>query len=93
MKAIIAKIQIQPGKEAEFEAFAAELCSQVDANEPGNHLYKLSKTAEGGYKFIEIYEDDAAIAAHRESAHYKAAGPKFMGVLAGKPEIEILDVL
>ena len=40
MKAIIAKAKVQEGKEAEFEKVALELAAQVEANEPGNTLYK-----------------------------------------------------
>ncbi len=93
MKAIIAKIPIQDGKEEEFEAFAKELASKVRENEPGNEMYTLCKTSEGEYYFMELYQDDAAIAAHRETEHMKAAGPKFVEVMAGKPEITVLDVV
>lgn len=93
MKAIIAKANVQPGKEAEFEAAALELAAAVAANEPGNKLYKLCKTAEGEYFFIEMYESAEAMAAHGSSDHIKAAGAKFAGVMAGRPEITVLDVL
>jgi quinol monooxygenase YgiN len=93
MKAIIAKANVQPGKEAEFEQVAIELAKQVDANEPGNSLYKLCKSADGGYFFIELYEGPEAMAQHRAAAHMKEAGPKFMAVMAGPPEITVLDVL
>lgn len=93
MKAIIAKMNIQPGKEEEFEKVALDLAAQVAANEPGNKLYKLAKTADGQYFFIELYEDDAALAAHGTTDHMKAAGPGFVGVMGGRPELTILDVL
>lgn len=93
MKAIIAKMFVQEGKGAEFEKVAAELAAQVRANEPGNKLYTLGKTAEGEYYFLELYEDDAALAAHGGSEHMKAAGPGFASVLAGRPELIFLDVV
>jgi quinol monooxygenase YgiN len=93
MKAILAKVKIQEGKEAEFEQAALELASQVAANEPGNHLYRLCKSPEGEYLFMELYEDEAAIAAHGATSHMKEAGPKFREVMAGRPEITVLDVL
>ena len=93
MKAIIAKMNIQAGKEADFEKVALDLAAQVAANEPGNELYKLCKTADGQYFFIELYTDDAAMAAHGQSDHMKAAGPGFAGVLAGRPELTFLDVV
>lgn len=93
MKAIIAKARIQEGKEAEFEKVALELARQVEANEPGNKLYKLCKSADGEYLFLEMYDGPEAIAAHRAADHMKEAGPRFAGVMAGRPEITVLDVL
>jgi quinol monooxygenase YgiN len=93
MKAIIAKMHVAEGKEDEFEKVALELAEQVAANEPGNKLYKLGKTDDGQYFFLELYESAEAIAAHGTTDHMKAAGPKFAGVLAGRPELTILDVV
>jgi quinol monooxygenase YgiN len=93
MKAIIAKMHVQAGKEDEFEKVALALAEQVAANEPGNKLYKLGKTKDGQYFFVELYDGDEALAAHGTTDHMKAAGPKFAGVLAGRPELTILDVL
>ena len=93
MKAIIAKLQIQAGKEAEFEKFALELAGQVEANESGNKLYRLCKSSEGDYLFIELYDGPEAMAAHQAAPHFKEAGPKFAAVLGGRPEITVLDVL
>ena len=93
MKAIIAKMHVQPGKEADFEKAALDLAAKVAANEPGNKLYKLCKTSDGQYFFLELYESDEAIAAHGSSDHMKAAGPSFAGVMAGRPELTVLDVL
>jgi len=89
---VIATLKIQPGKEAEFVAFATELAKQVRANEPGNLAYQLCKTAEAGtYKFLEVYKDADALAHHGQTEYFKAAGPKFGAVLAGRPEIERLE--
>jgi len=93
MKAIIAKMNVQTGKEADFEKVALELAEQVTANEPGNQLYKLCKTADGEYFFLELYDSDEAVAAHRSAAHMAEAGPKFAGIMGGRPELTILDVL
>ncbi len=93
MKAIIAKAKVQDGKEAEFEKVALELAKQVEANEPGNKLYRLCKSAEGEYVFVELYDSPEAMAEHRTSPHMKEAGPKFFALMAGRPEITVLDVL
>lgn len=88
---IIATLRVQPDKEAEFEAVFAELAPAVRANEPGNSFYKLFRTAEAGvYKVLECYDDEAAVAAHRASDHFRALGAKLGPCLAGAPEIESL---
>ena len=90
---MIATIRIQNDKAAEFEAFASELARQVRANEPGNLAYSLTKsrTEPNTYKFLELYVDQEALKLHGGTDYFKAAGPKFAGVLAGPPEIEYLD--
>ncbi len=42
---------------------------------------------------LEIYDNDAALEAHRGSAHFKAAGPKFAGLMNGRPELQMLTVV
>jgi quinol monooxygenase YgiN len=93
VKAIIAKLFVQEGKGEEFEKVALALAEQVRASEPGNQMYTLAKTADGQYFFLELYEDDAALAAHGQTEHMKAAGPGFAGVLSGRPELTVLDVV
>jgi quinol monooxygenase YgiN len=93
MIAIIAKLSIKPGREEEFEAAMLNFASQVNENEPGNHLYKLCEKVDGKYVVMELYENQAAIAAHTESAHSKAAGAEFGGLMAGAPEISRMEVI
>jgi len=90
---IIATLKIQDGKGPEFEAFFGELAKQVRANEPGNLAYQLTKsrTDPNTYKVLELYKDQDAVTHHGGTAYFKAAGPKFGAVLAGRPEIEYLD--
>ena len=90
---IVATMKIQEGKNAEFEAFFTELAKQVRANEPGNLAYQLTKSRKDPqeYKVLELYTDQEAITVHGQTDYFKAAGPKFAGVLAGRPEIELLD--
>ena len=47
----------------------------------------------GKYVVMELYEDQAAVAAHAESAHFKAAGAEFGGLMAGAPEITRMEVI
>jgi len=93
MIALIAKLNVAAGKEAEFEKVMLALAAEVRKNEKGNRLYTLCKDEAGRYCVLEIYADEAALAAHGQSAHFKAAGPKFAGVMAGRPEIQRLTVV
>jgi quinol monooxygenase YgiN len=93
MLAVIARLNVAAGKEAEFESIMLGLAEEVRANEPGNHLYQLCKDADGNYIVMELYEDEAALAAHGASDHFKAAGGKFAGVMGGRPDIQRLEVV
>ncbi len=94
MHAIIATLKVQEGKTEEFETIFRDLSQQVRANEPGNVLYQLVRTSEPTtYKVLELYKDEAAMAAHGQAEHFRAAGPKLGGVLAGRPEIERLTAV
>ena len=90
---VIATLKIQDGKAAEVEAFFGDLAKQVRANEPGNLAYQLTKsrTEPNTYKVLEVYADQDALTHHGGTDYFKAAGPKFGAVLAGRPEIEYLD--
>lgn len=90
---VIATLKIQDGKGPEFEAFFTDLAKQVRANEAGNLAYQLTKsrTEANTYKVLELYKDQDALSHHGQTEYFRAAGPKFAGVLAGRPEIEYLD--
>ncbi len=92
---VIATLQVQDGKGEELEAAFRELAPQVRANEPGNKLYVLCKSREDAntYVVMEIYDDQAAIEAHRSSEHFKAAGPKLGACLAGRPDVKFFDAV
>ncbi|HWA89680.1 MAG TPA: antibiotic biosynthesis monooxygenase family protein [Rhizomicrobium sp.] len=92
---VIATLKVQDGKSAELETVFGELAAQVRSNEPGNRLYQLCKARGEAdtYVVMEIYDDQAAIDAHRDSAHFKAAGPKLGACLAGRPTIAFYDTV
>ena len=69
MLAVIAKLNVLKEKK-QTKAVMLDLAAKVNANEPGCHLYKLCKDAEGGYTVMELYEDADAMA-HGASEHFK----------------------
>jgi len=90
---VIAKLKVQPGKEAEFEGAAKEMIATVKTAEPGTLSYVLHKNTKDPTEFIyyEVYQDQAAFDAHGKTDHMKKFGGKIGGVLAGRPEIAILS--
>ena len=92
---VIATIKVQDGKQADFEAVFTDLAAQVRANEPGNRLYQLckSKADPTTYVVMELYENDEALKAHGQTAHYKAAGPKLGPVVAGPPDVKFYETV
>ena len=92
MIALWAKLNVAVGKEEEFEKVMLALAAQVRANEPGNQLYTVVK-GDDGYAVMELYDDEAALAAHGASEHFKAAGPGLRGVMGGPPDIKRYEVV
>ena len=90
---VIATLKIQDGKSGEFEAFFGELAKQVRANEPGNLAYQLTKsrTEPNTYKVLELYNDQAALDAHRASDHFRSLGREMGAYMDGRAEVETLD--
>jgi quinol monooxygenase YgiN len=96
MLAIVAKLTVQEGKEAEFKAAGAEMVAAVKANEAGRTLqYTLaqSQKAPTEFYFLEMYKDADALGEHGKTAHMAAFGGKIGGMLAGRPEITRLDIV
>jgi quinol monooxygenase YgiN len=92
---VVATLKVQDGKEAEFEAIFRELMDKVRAHEPDNHLYRLfhSRKDKGTYVVMEIYSDDDSLKAHRNTEHFRSMGPKLGAVLAGAPDVHLMDAV
>jgi|GEM_PF-2164754 len=67
MIGIVATINIQEGKNAEFEAVANQLVEKVNTNEEGAEYYDLYKQDATTYVFLERYTDEAALAIHQKT--------------------------
>ena len=95
MIALVVTINVQPGKGPELEAVFKDLAAKVRANEPGNSLYQLvkSRKEEDAYKVLEIYADQAALDGPGQSAHFKEISPRMGPLLAGRPQVEVLDTV
>jgi len=90
---VIAKLKVQAGKDAEFEAAAKQMIATVKESEPGTLSYVLHKNTKDATEFVyyEVYQDQAALDSHGKTDHMKAFGGKIGALLAGRPEIAILQ--
>lgn len=71
MQTIIARFKIIPGKEAEAEEAMKKMAASVEANEPGAMAYIFHRNQKDPSEVavFEVYQDDAAAAAHVASEH------------------------
>jgi quinol monooxygenase YgiN len=88
----VVRIKVKPGCEGEFAARVAALSRVVEANEPGTMVYRIFRT-EDPLRFVvlEIYADEAALAAHRKAEHMAAALPHIGPLVDGALEVEKFD--
>lgn len=95
MIGVVAKLQIQDGKQGEFETVAKDLMAKVKANEPGCTMYQLYKTkgSDTEYVFMETYASGEALAAHGQTDYFKAAQPALGACLGGAPDIQLFDIV
>ena len=92
MIGVIAKLTIKPGTNGDFETTMKALQAKVHADEPGNKLYALHKTADVNvYVMLERYENQAALEAHRAAPHFKELGRKLGDDLAGRPDVQVME--
>ena len=92
MIASVAKLNVAEEKEAEFEKVMLGLADQVRASEDANHLFTLVKD-DDGYAVLELYDDDAALQTHMQCQHFREAGAKFAGLMAGPPTMTRYEVV
>lgn len=70
---LIAHYYAVPGNNALIEDALRKMAVAVKADEPACLIYNANVDPENDnhYCLYEVYADDAAIAAHRETAHFK----------------------
>jgi quinol monooxygenase YgiN len=85
---VFAFVTVQPGKNVAFEV-AARACISASRGESGVLQYDLWHETSGASRYIfnELYTDEAAIADHMASEHFKAFGLAVQGLAAAPPEI------
>jgi autoinducer 2-degrading protein len=93
-------IRVKPERVADFiEAIAAN--HEGSVREPGNYRFDILQSADDPTRFVayEAYRDEAAVKAHKETAHYLAwrdkvadwmaeprQGVRYTGLFPAQPE-------
>lgn len=76
MATLLAHIQVKPGREAEFEAIAAELYRDTHRQEKGCLRYEYWRGAEPGFYYSLLsFDDFHGFLRHQVSDHHEAASP------------------
>jgi len=70
---LIARYYVQPGKAELVESALARMAEAVAADEPACLLYNANVSVDDPnvYCLYEVYQDDDALVAHRETPHFK----------------------
>ena len=91
MPSIVATLKVKEDKIEEAKASLKQLSQDCLAKEPGTLIYTVHQRKDDPTTFVfyEKYESDAALAEH--SGNLKSAGAVFAAILAGPPDIAILD--
>ncbi len=95
MMTFLARMQVKPGKEADFERLAKQLTEKVRAEEPGCVAYEFFRLPEleRGYAVYESFVDEAAEEAHRDTPHFHEIAPPLVECLDGEYVREYLHHL
>jgi quinol monooxygenase YgiN len=89
MIGVIATLKVKDGQQADFETTAMRLVAAVRANEPGCLTYALHRTDDPlTYVFLERYQDQDAIEAHRKTDHFRQIGREMGAFMDGPPQVQ-----
>ena len=73
MIVLVAMYQVKPGKGDDVAAALQRMAPLVKAEEPGCLLYHANRSMDDPDAFLlyELYADQAALEAHRNTAHFR----------------------
>lgn len=91
MATILAHIQVEAGREGDFEAIVRSLFAETHAKESGVLHYEYWRGAEPGlYYCLLAFDHFHTFLAHQTSAHHEAASPR-LGEVIRDIRLEWLD--
>jgi quinol monooxygenase YgiN len=91
MPSVIANLKVKEDKVEEAKAFLKKLSEETLASESGTLVYAVHQRHDDptAFVFYEKYESEEAFKIHGKNLASKGAG--FAGILAGAPEIIMID--
>jgi quinol monooxygenase YgiN len=86
--AIFTRLTARPGRREDLPGAFAPLLEAV-ADEPGTETFTMHAARDDAdvVLFYELYRDEAALAAHRESDAVRAVVPQLSDLLVAPPEV------
>ena len=92
---VIATLKVKAGSEAAFRQAAEQMIAYVKASEPGTTAYTLNRSTSDPTKFVfyEVYQDQAAFAAHGGSEAMQVFFGAVGTLLDGRPDIHVYEEL
>ena len=87
MIALLVTMHVKPEHVSEFLGLARDNAQHATADEPGCLRFDIVQDRDDPncFRFYEVYEDDAALATHRQTPHFKRyieASPQWLTVPA-----------
>jgi quinol monooxygenase YgiN len=93
---VFVRFSPKPGQAARVQTILQGMVVAT-RQEPGCRRYDLFRApgadSNGAFFLVENYADEAAIQAHRDTAHYKEYRANIMELLERPPEVQILEPL
>lgn len=91
MTTLLAKIQVHPGKEAEFEDVMRYMYEQTHGTEEGVLRYEYWRGREPGFYYCLLsFVDNVAFWRHQASDHHEAEMARF-GECIAELDLEVVD--
>jgi quinol monooxygenase YgiN len=90
MITFIVHLQVPPRNAQAFEDLMTYVSKTTLENEPGVVYYGFAKSVDEAdtYSAVEVYRDQAAVAAHGETAWVTESVPKMLQLVEGMPQLK-----
>jgi quinol monooxygenase YgiN len=85
----VVHLQVPPHNAEAFEELMTYVAAMSNEHEPGVVYYAFAKSVEDAdtYVAVEVYQDQAAVAAHGDTEWVRESVPKSLGLIEGMPRI------